>query len=456
MLNQTFSLANFEEIYDEDNRKGRNQDDIFFPDVVASSKRLSSKARALRAFKNRYSSYKKYPSHIQKRYDVLFKNLKKQREDRETKITVALTNVAKNANRKSFRIGVTKNIKFSKPVYERDDTPESYYALRQITRNIRQLYKTKPANRNSIILQVKNLLQDNFSYTIIRTDISNFFESVDQRKLVEKLIRDQLLSTSSIKLIKQILWDYSILSGSEGRGIPRGLGVSSDLAELFLKTLDQDIKGIEGVVYYARYVDDIFILVSPSLTVNSSEYLPKVRELMGKNGLLLNEEKTIQLKRSEHSKKFEYLGYEFTLKQNDVEIDITKSKFDRFKSRIDQSFSAYEKQRHRDAKAAYRLLLKRIRFLTSNTRLVNSKGNAFVGVFFGNPSLNRYSRLKALDKILDCHSDKIKSVSLKEKLISLSFEKGHQEKAYTKFNRHYRGNRKDEFSQIVEVWRHEK
>tara|TARA_B100000780_G_scaffold278815_1_gene253809 strand:+ start:2622 stop:3668 length:1047 start_codon:yes stop_codon:yes gene_type:complete len=330
LLNQTFSLANFEEIYDEDNRKGKNRDNLFFPDVVASSKRLSSKARALRAYKKRYALYKKYPTHIQRRYDVLFKNLKKQREHREAQISIALAKVAENTNRKSFRIGIHQNINFSKPVYERDDKPESYYALRQITRNIRRLYKTKPADRNSIISQVENLLQDNFPYTIIRTDISNFFESVDQGKLQEKLIRDQLLSTNSVKLIKQILWDYSILSNSQGKGIPRGLGISSDLAELFLKALDREIKEIEGVVYYARYVDDILILLAPSLTMASSACLPKVRALVEKNGLLLNEKKTIQLERLNHSKKFEYLGYEFTLKPSRVEIDITKSKFERF------------------------------------------------------------------------------------------------------------------------------
>lgn len=456
MLNQTFSLPNFEDIYDDDNRKGKNQDDLFFPDVIASSKRLSVKARALRAFKKRHSSYKKYPKQVQNRYDVLFRNLRKQREDRETKITSALTRVSHNANKKSFRIGISKNSSYTKPVYERDQTPESYYALRQITRNIRSLYKTKPADRNSIVSQVQNLLQDNFPYTIIRTDISNFFESVDQKRLIDKLVRDQLLSTNSIKIIKQILWDYSSLSNSSGKGIPRGLGVSSDLAELFLKAIDRNIKEMDGVVFYARYVDDIFILMAPSMTVDSSTYLPKIRQLVIDSGLSLNESKTIQLERAEHSKKFEYLGYELSLKKGHAEIDITKSKFDRFKGRIIKSFHSYEKHRHKDAKAAYRLVLKRIKFLTSNTRLVNSKGNAFVGIFFGNPNLTNYNRLKALDIILDLQIDSIESASLKAKLKTFSFVKGHQEKSYAKFNRQVQIDRKDEFSQIVEAWRHEK
>ncbi len=456
MLNQTFSLSNFEEIYDEDNRKGRNQDDLFFPDVSSSSQRLSAKARALKAFKKRNSSYKKYPKAIQRRYDILFKNLKKQRDDREAKITNALTVVTQKANKKSFRIGITKKDDYSKPVYEKDKTPESYYALRQITRNIRRLYKTKPADRNLIISQVQNLLQDNFPYTIIRTDISSFFESVNHDILLSKLSRDQLLSTNSIKLIKQILWDYSILAKSQGCGIPRGLGVSSDLAELFLKPIDRGIREIKGVVFYARYVDDIFILVSPSLIEDSSAYLPQVRHLIEGSGLKLNEDKTIEIKKRENSKKFEYLGYEFTIKKSFVAIDITKSKFDRFERRINNSFKAYEKHRHRNAKGAYRLILKRIKFLTSNTRLVNSKGNAFVGIYFGNCNLNKYDRLSKLDEVLKSQIDKVESKTLKDKLKNLSFVKGHKERTYSKFNRHLGRNRKDEFSQIVEAWRYEK
>ncbi len=306
--NQTLSVTNFDEIYDEDNRKGRNQDETFFPPVYSSSKRLSAKARALRAFKKRHSSFKKYPKHIQRQYDVLFRNGEKQRKGRESKITAELAAVAQETNRKSFRIGFTKNSKYAKDVYERDSKPESYYALRQITRNIRSLYKTKPADRNLIVSRVQNLLKDNFPYVIIRTDIADFFESVDQTRLVDKLVQDQLLSTNSIRLIKQVLCDYSKLSGSHDKGIPRGLGISSDLAELFLKVIDQGIQEMEGVVFYARYVDDIFVLVSPSKASNTSEFKPRITCMMRQHGLELNEGKTCQFNRDQYQKKFDYLG----------------------------------------------------------------------------------------------------------------------------------------------------
>lgn len=299
------------------------------------------------------------------------------------------------------------------------------------------------------------MLDDNFPYFIIKTDIENFFESVDQERLVQKLVKDQLLSTSSIKIVEQILWDYSSLARSTGRGIPRGLGLSSDLAELFLKVIDRQIQELEDVAYYARYVDDIIILVAPNKTTENSEYLPKVRELLSNHGLALNEAKTFDCDRNKYQKKFNYLGYEFTLKKGVVDIDITPDKFKKLKKRVLSSFKAYEKQRHKNSKAAYRLLLKRIKFLTSNTRLVNSKGNAFVGVYFGNPNLNKYNRLMALDKILSAHTSKLTSASLRAKLNEMSFELGHREKPFSRFNRHTGYSRRDEFSQIVEAWRHE-
>lgn len=455
MLNQTFSLTNFEEIYDEDNRKGRNKDEDFFPEVVLASKRLSAKTRALRAFKRRNAAFKKYPKAVQRRYDVLFRNVKKQRTVREEIITAALKRVAQAANRRSFRIGLTKNTKYTKDVYERDSTPESYYALRQITRNIRSLYKTKPANRNLIVSQVQNLLSDDFPYIILRTDIASFFESVDQKRLIEKLVQDQLLSTNSMRLIKQVLWDYSKLSGTSGKGIPRGLSISSDLAELFLKVVDRQIQEIEEVVFYARYVDDILLFVSPSKASDPSIFLPKITKIVNDHGLSLNPSKTLEFQRQKYQFRFDYLGYEFTLKKSRVEIDITESKFLRIKGRISSSFKAYEKQRHKNSKAAYRLLLKRVRFLTTNTRLINSKSNAFVGVFYSNPHLTRFHRLTELDQILITETNKLSSSSLKSKLEGLSFVKGHQEIPFTKFNRRSKSDRHGEFSQIVGAWRFE-
>lgn len=454
MLNQTFSRSNFEEIYDEDNRRGKNQDDILFPSLKNLTGRISIKAKALRAFRAKYNSFSKYPKDVQKRYDRLNKNLKRELKKRENLIMNELDDVANNINQPSFRIPMNKNTDFVKAVYQTDDSSSAYYALKQISRNIRSLYKTKPADRNLIISQVSNLLQDDYPYLIIRTDISSFFESINHKKLEDKIVDDQLLSTTSIKLIKQILWDYSRLSGTVGQGLPRGFGVSSDLAELFMRQVDRQIMALEEVTYYARYVDDIIIFISPTILSMDQNHLDKIRPIIENHELSMNESKTSNLKRFEGAQVFEYLGYKFTLTRPIARIEISDNRYQKYLIRIKSSFSAYEKQRHKNSKKAYRLLLKRVKFLTGNTRLVNSKSNAFIGTFFSNPYINDLRKLNSLDQILSNFIEQIDSISLRAKLSQYSFSKGHVQQTFHKFNRRRRTNLHDEFLEIVEVWKY--
>ena len=48
----------------------------------------------------------------------------------------------------------------------------------------------------------------------------------------------------------------------KGLGVPRGIGISSLLSEIYMRDLDDCIKKRPEVIFYARYVDDIFILLS--------------------------------------------------------------------------------------------------------------------------------------------------------------------------------------------------
>lgn len=44
-------------------------------------------------------------------------------------------------------------------------------------------------------------------------------------------------------------------------GLPRGLSISSVMSELYMKYFDLRIRRLEGVYYYARFVDDIVVFV---------------------------------------------------------------------------------------------------------------------------------------------------------------------------------------------------
>ena len=53
-----------------------------------------------------------------------------------------------------------------------------------------------------------------------------------------------------------------------GSGVPRGFGVSAYLSELYMREIDNEIKALPDVIYYARYVDDIVIIFSPKTKKN--------------------------------------------------------------------------------------------------------------------------------------------------------------------------------------------
>jgi len=119
-------------------------------------------------------------------------------------------------------------------------------------------------------------------------------------------------------------------------------------------------------------------------------------------------------------------------------------------ARLKASFTRYHLQKSKNSKKAYRLLLKRVRFLTGNTQLTHNKKNAFVGIYFGNPHLTNLWQLKQLDGELKGLSSKVFSMTLKNKLNKLSFVKGYDEKIFRRFHR------KDEFREIVRAWKYDK
>ena len=128
--------------------------------------------------------------------------------------------------------------------------------LRKLFKNIKRIYAVQQADRNTIVKQMKLLLTENVEMRIVRLDVRHFYESIDRQRILAKLIDDARLSYHSLMLLQSLFNDPTIAAGT---GLPRGLSISAVLSELYMKYFDLDFKKIEGIYYYARFVDDIIV-----------------------------------------------------------------------------------------------------------------------------------------------------------------------------------------------------
>ena len=112
---------------------------------------------------------------------------------------------------------------------------------------------------------LKNLLEDGFPKLIIRTDIKSFYESIPQKDILQKIKDDNLLSIKTQKFIGEILNGYNVATcqTEDFKGVPRGVGVSAYLSELYMRAVDNKIKELPDLIFYARYVDDIIAVFTP-------------------------------------------------------------------------------------------------------------------------------------------------------------------------------------------------
>lgn len=444
MLDQSFSAENFRKILDYENRKGVYLEGEYFQDIEKITEEIKKCNTEVRDKKNKISA---------EEFDIFRKetNEKKDKlkEKKEEQLSIELQKISDIVVNDKFRIKLTKDDEITdKPVYKIENKPEYFFALKQIQYNFRKLYKVKQANRFAIVSQLKGLLQDNFPKYVIRTDIQEVYESIPHDILLQKLNEENLLTFYSKKILFQILNEYKRLSGSN-KGLPRGVGVSAYLAELYMRDIDNHIKSIPTVSYYARYVDDIIIIFTPLSTKDSRDYLVKIDEIIEtKYALTRNKTKTksFDLVDNPTASNLEYLGYQIQFGNGSIKLKLTANKLARYKHRIDLIIAAYLNYAKINEKKARKILVKRLKFLTGNTRLLNNKKNILVGVFYSNNLLTESSDFKGLDSYL---THKIQSQitlpHLQTRLAKYKFEDGFLSRRFSAFTT-------NELSDILEIW----
>lgn len=442
MLDQSFSVDNFRRILDLENRKGVHVEDKL---SMTTIRRINEDIRDCNA---QIRIEKKAGDEAEVK--ILYENKKVLRERKETELEIELERISQNITAKSFKIELKKvDIPGSKTIYTTPNTPEHFFALKQIQRNISRLFGVKQANRYAIVEQVINLLGDQFPKFIIRTDIKEFYESIQHAPLLQRINKDNLLAPFSRNILTSVLKSYKSKSGSD-KGIPRGIGVSAYLAELYMRDIDSDIQNLKGVTYYARYVDDIIIIFTPSPNEGNRNYLKEVKTIIEiKHKVRLNPEKTqsFDLRSSANSHSFDYLGYRITFGTGPVRTNLTASKIQKYRDRIKMAFDDYVNYSKVNAKEARRILVKRIRFLTGNTKLTNNKKNILIGVYYSNSHLTDLSQFNGIDAYLSWQiSHRISSAHLKDRLRKYGFRNGNEQKRFSPFTT-------EELSEIMKVWK---
>lgn len=270
------------------------------------------------------------------------------------------------------------------------------FAIKLLDRFSRRIYKVRQSDRNRIIRQIITLLKDSGNYHILRLDIKDCYESIVFKRLIDKFEEDLILSPDCLTLLNNIHNDLS--ENHQMYGLPRGLSISPTLAELYLETLDKKIAEHSGIIYSARYVDDIIVMV-PSGKENNIEI--DIKSMLNEMGLDINNNVDKYYSGSSNSAEFEYLGYSIKVsprnnKPNFVGLKISQSKLKKIKLRILKSFLDHKRERN------FPLLKRRLEYLCMLKVVRKGKnGNLLAGLAHNYQYVtDEFDCLKSIDGFL--------------------------------------------------------
>ena len=446
MLDQSYSSKSFQEIFDKENRKGINVEKRFKEDFVDSL----AKVGELKSIRKQIQQERDFDAR-----KLLYTEKKKIKKERDELVSGILDTVADEINSHIINLELGGNYGGQSYVFEKNI--HNFFISKKIQDNINKTYNVKQSSRYAILSELLNLLEDNFPKYVIRTDIKSFYESIPQKKLLNKIDSDYLLSIKTKKFIHQIFTSYNSLTGQTNpeiaKGVPRGVGISAYLSELFMRTIDNKIRELDDLVYYARYVDDIvaiFVPKSKNIELPQlTDYKAKLTNLITTEGLALNINKTeeynllegIKFIRFEDSsrnfkpKTINYLGYEIGSIKNGKKFNLctrlSDNKINKYFNKIKLSFQHFEKKKKHNRKNAFKLLSARINYLTSNTKLRNNKDKVFVGIYYSNPFLNNDVSLQKLQTRLKWHINRAGlTTDEKKTMLKYSFAEGFKKKTF--------------------------
>ncbi|MCB7137445.1 RNA-directed DNA polymerase [Cellulosimicrobium marinum] len=331
-------------------------------------------------------------------------------------------------------------------IFRYGQSAEVYFADKHLQRVIRAATESRSVSRHQSTSGLLRTLDNRLPKTVVRFDVSAFYESVDHDVLRAQLGRTAMNATPR-RLIDGFLDESAALLGVPV-GLPAGIGMSAALGDLLLSVVDTRFRSLPNILYYARYVDDVVMVLADGIRGSLSD--DAIRDMIASElGAIRlrshpKKEAILHPSRGAGATQFNFLGYEISMKDK-LSVDITHERGQRLRKRIDRTFAAWSNANSSNH-GKRRLLLDRCRMLTGNVRLTNNKRNAMAGVYFTNPLITSLKKYRGLDNYL---AHKVSQASLPAELMkvleSLSFVDGFQHRTVYVFEPRH-------LSRIKGVW----
>lgn len=353
-------------------------------------------------------------------------------------------------------------------------TIEQELVSRLITKNVRVNYDLKQQNRQKIVRNTISILKESSPFNIYRFDIVKFFESVDRKKIITDLLADGRCSRHTIILLAEL---FAAFDSQNIKGLPRGLGISSVLAEYVMLKFDREMREADGVFFYARFVDDIVVITSNLITRENikdlvERILPPPLEMHTVGDKVSSHSIGKTTSKTGSSKDVNYLGYRISIdpklhpselimghKRRRITVEISDSKIAKIKLRLIDSFAQFIS---RGAKPHdYSILKNRLMALTGNYYISDPMTgiNIKTGIFFNYAEKNKFVKCELykldifLRGLIYCKKHRLSqrigsklTSAQKKELCAFSFLDGFHNKRFYSFSNL-------ELRQIKEGWR---
>ncbi|MDQ0150639.1 hypothetical protein J2S18_002588 [Eubacterium multiforme] len=219
-----------------------------------------------------------------------------------------------------------KRIVYSYPKLSCEDILCQY-----LKRQVDKTFKIRYASRSRIINILFNILpviKDMNDFVIIRADFKSFFDSVLTEHVYNKYIRESVMSRSDKELLEQYISEFKYCFA--------GLCLSNGMSEIVCRDFDERIKAKltkYGVFFYERYVDDMLIITNRYISQRIFEDVMKetIGDVFGKCPVKLSMSpgkfSFISRRNLSTKQKFNFLGYEYEIKEVTNQKGIKKMQF---------------------------------------------------------------------------------------------------------------------------------